>query len=110
MLWVGTFCKFAQYNILLFFNFILKSGKKFVFFSKISDIKWTRKNLRHGKRYNETSISWWHADKLHRTNGPAMIYFKGTNAGLKEWWINGKQIECKSNKEFKKLMKLKAFM
>src|ERR1022692_1184787 len=50
------------------------------------------------KRYYEN-------DKLHRLDGPAVDYVNVH----KEWWFNGKQFDCKTQEEFEKLMKLKAF-
>jgi len=71
---------------------------------------------------------WWVNGKLHREDGPA---YEGMN-GYQEWWINGrlhrldgpayegidnikywyyegKRINCKSQEEFEKLIKLKLF-
>ena len=64
----------------------------------------------------------------HRTNGPAVIYSNGLKFwyqnglshrldgpadeyadGRKFWWYKGKYINCSSQKEFEKLIKLKAF-
>lgn len=49
---------------------------------------------------------WLCHGKLHRLDGPAWV-----NAvhGYYEWWIDGKQIKCKTQREFEKLIKLKAF-
>ena len=41
----------------------------------------------------------------HREDGPAIEYANG----YKAWWLNGKQINCKSQEEFVRLMKLKVF-
>lgn len=43
--------------------------------------------------------------KLHNLKGPAVEY---TN-GYKSWYLNGKYIDCKSQEEFERLLKLKAF-
>ena len=42
--------------------------------------------------------------KLHRLNGPALEFADG----YKEWWINGKRIDCKDQEEFLRLIKMKA--
>jgi hypothetical protein len=44
-------------------------------------------------------------DKRHREDGPAREYPEGD----KEWWINGELLSCKTQKQFERLMKLKAF-
>jgi hypothetical protein len=48
---------------------------------------------------------WLLNNKWHRENGPAIEYIDGT----KEWYINDKRILCKTQEEFERLMKLKAF-
>jgi len=47
---------------------------------------------------------WFLHGELHRLDGPAEDYINGD----KYWWFHGKQIHCSSQKEFKKLIKLKA--
>jgi hypothetical protein len=42
---------------------------------------------------------------FHREDGPAIEH---TN-GYKVWYLNGDQILCKTQKEFERLMRLKAF-
>jgi len=73
-------------------------------------------------------ISYWDYDKLHREDGPAVIYPNGDKIWCmnnqihrldgpaiervgdeKQWWINGKQINCETQKEFERLLKMKAF-
>lgn len=50
---------------------------------------------------------WWYIDgKLHREDGPAIEYYSGYIL----WYINGKTVRCKTNEEFLRLMKLKAFL
>jgi hypothetical protein len=44
---------------------------------------------------------------LHCLTGPAKIFNKGTES---QWWINGEQIECSSQEEFKRIIKIKAFL
>jgi hypothetical protein len=43
--------------------------------------------------------------QYHREDGHAVEWPNGK----KEWWINDKPIPCKTQKEFERLMKLKAF-
>jgi len=47
---------------------------------------------------------WFTHGKLHRLDGPAVIF-----GGIKEWWINDEQINCSSQEEFEKILKLKIF-
>ncbi len=49
--------------------------------------------------------SWWLNDKRHREDGPALILENGS----KEWWYKGSRIECSSQKEFERMLRLKAF-
>ena len=50
------------------------------------------------KQYFDENGDW------HRLNGPARILY-----GNGEWWYHGTYITNKSQKEFEKLIKLKAF-
>jgi hypothetical protein len=49
--------------------------------------------------------AWWQHDKYHRTTWPARMW----GDGRKEWWINGEKLDCTTQAEFEKLMRLKAF-
>tara|TARA_R110000868_G_scaffold46524_1_gene153593 strand:- start:308 stop:499 length:192 start_codon:yes stop_codon:yes gene_type:complete len=49
---------------------------------------------------------WYLNDKLHRENGPAIERADGT----KEWWYHDKQIHCKDNREFLRIVKLMVFL
>ena len=42
--------------------------------------------------------------KLHRVDGPALIY-----NNIKNWYYRGQLIDCFSQEEFERLIKLKAF-
>jgi hypothetical protein len=44
--------------------------------------------------------------KYHREDGPAISY---SPYEVKEWWINGYHIPCKTQKQFEQFMRLKAF-
>ena len=66
--------------------------------------KETNAGLVKCKEYDNGDKVWYLNDKLHREDGPA-VDFKG----YKCWYLNNKFIPCKSNEEFLKLMKLKAF-
>ena len=46
---------------------------------------------------------------LHRLEGPALEYFDGELIYLKAWYYEGEQIECNSQEEFERLIKLKLF-
>jgi hypothetical protein len=48
--------------------------------------------------------SWWLNGKRHREDGPAIECSNGN-----VWFINDEQIPCKTQEEFERLMKLKAF-
>jgi len=41
----------------------------------------------------------------HCLEGPACIM----KNGAKEYWVNGKRLDCKTDEEFKRLINLKAF-
>jgi len=48
---------------------------------------------------------WYVHGKKHRLDGPAMEFPSGRG----EWYYQGKRIDCSSQEEFEKLLKLKAF-
>ena len=48
---------------------------------------------------------WSRNGQVHREDGPA-IEWPGHE---KAWWYNGQKIDCSSQKEFERLLKLKAF-
>lgn len=49
--------------------------------------------------------SWYREGLLHREDGPAVEYFDG----YKEYWYQGQLIQCSSDEEYQRLLKLKAF-
>ena len=83
------------------------------------------------KEIDEYGITYYKKGTLirHRTNGPAVIYSDGLEFwkqnnvdhrvdgpsrdyyenNEKEWWYKGKKINCSSQQEFEKLIKLKVF-
>jgi hypothetical protein len=54
--------------------------------------------------YNWNETHWYLNGKLHREDGPAIEYYDH-----KRWYINDKAVACNSQKEFERLMRLKAF-
>ncbi len=48
---------------------------------------------------------WFINGKHHREDGPAIEWADGT----KYWYLNDKRINCSSNEEFLKLVKMRAF-
>jgi len=72
---------------------------------------------------------WFLNDKLHRENGPAVVtsggvklwYINGklhredghaleyTSTGYKEWYYHDKRIDCFSQEDFERLIKVKVF-
>jgi len=64
------------------------------------------------KRVDEEGIQEWidtdtDTGLRHRDDGPAIIY--GDESELQMWWYQGKFIDCSSQEEFERLLKLKAF-
>ena len=56
---------------------------------------------------NEKTIRWYDKPlgKLHRVDGPACEWANGG----KYWYYHGTKLDCSSQEEFEKLLKLKAF-
>jgi hypothetical protein len=55
--------------------------------------------------YFEGSKEWYLNGKLHREDGPAIE----DSDGRKYWYLNGKLLDCKTQEEFERLIRLKAF-
>ena len=55
------------------------------------------------ERTNE-SKQWWVNGQLHRLDGPAIEY-----STFKAWYLHGEIVNCKTNEEFLRIVKLKAF-
>jgi hypothetical protein len=51
------------------------------------------------------SKSWYINGKLHRIDGPAIKFSNGAEC----WYFNDTFIQCSSQEEFERLIKLKAF-
>jgi hypothetical protein len=49
--------------------------------------------------------AWLQNGLWHRIDGPAREWFNG----YKEWWIEGEEINCNSQEEFERYIKLKLF-
>jgi hypothetical protein len=49
---------------------------------------------------------WYLNGDLHREDGPSCEYSHGDKA----WYLNGKQIHCKDNEEFLRIVKLIEFI
>ena len=57
--------------------------------------------------YANGDKSWYVNGELHREDGPAYEYADG----YKAWYLNSKKIDCKSQEEFLRLIKIgKAFL
>jgi hypothetical protein len=58
---------------------------------------------------------WWLNGKLHRTDGPAVtiiVLAPGLDdiVGVTfEWWVDGVKLDCTTQEEFLRLIKLRAF-
>jgi hypothetical protein len=55
--------------------------------------------------YANGSKFWYLNDQLHREDGPAYE----AAYGYKQWYYHGKYLNCQTNEEFFRLLKLKAF-
>jgi hypothetical protein len=49
--------------------------------------------------------SWWQHGELHRVDGAAIEYANGN----RDWYYQGIKIDCSSQQDFLKIIKLKAF-
>ena len=60
---------------------------------------------------NELGEKFWECDGLtHRLNGPAIIIFienYNESLELNGWWYKGDRIECKTQEEFDRLIRLR---
>ena len=65
-----------------------------------NNIEYTIKVYTNGNKY------WYLNGRLHREGGPAIEYANGT----KKWFYQDIEYKVKSNKEFLRLMKIRAFL
>ena len=49
--------------------------------------------------------AWYNLGKRHREDGPAVEYADGN----KDWFYHGVHVDCSSQEEFERLIKLKVF-
>jgi len=73
--------------------------------------QWFRDNLRHREdgpaiEQDDGYKEWWINHQRHRLDGPAVEFANGS----KEWWYKDKQINCSSQEEFERLIKLLPFI
>jgi len=72
-------------------------------------IYWTLNGKYHREdgpaiQFTDGTKYWYFHGQYHRADGPAIEY---TN-GHRSWWYYGQQINCFSQEEFERLVKLKA--
>lgn len=94
---------------------------------------WYKNDLLHredgpAEEWSHGTKVWYFNGKLHRTDGPAIEWINGSKAwyindlrhrvdgpaielanGDKKWYFNDECIECKTQEEFLRMIKLKAF-
>lgn len=72
--------------------------------------EWFIKGARHradGPAIKDHQGQFWYTEgKCHRLEGPALMY----NNNYSAWYYKGQKIECKSQEEFNKKIKLLAFL
>jgi len=79
------------------------------------DFEWYQNGLLH--RIDGPAIEladghreWWIEGKKHRLDGPAIEELNELDLdSYKQWWYKGNQIQCNSQSEFNRLIKLKIF-
>ncbi len=54
--------------------------------------------------FSDGEKQWYFHDKRHRLDGPAVEY----GDGRKEWYYLGDKVECESQEEFERLIKLRS--
>tara|TARA_R110000868_G_scaffold75946_3_gene218777 strand:+ start:4319 stop:4687 length:369 start_codon:yes stop_codon:yes gene_type:complete len=117
-----------------FLNGKIYSDSDINFNNAIGVKEWYLNDLRH--REDGPAIEWasgskeWYLNGLcHRKDGPAVDYANGTKAwclnglrhrvdgpaveyanGNKQWYYHGKNIHCKNNQEFLRMVKLMVFL
>jgi hypothetical protein len=71
---------------------------------------WYKNGKRHriggpAEEYSNGDKWWWQNGELYRIDGPAIEFPNGR----KSWYYEGKKINCTSQEEFKRYLKLKIF-
>jgi hypothetical protein len=104
-------CDLKYYNNLLDFEYC-KEKKKL-----INNKKWIKIYLKNdlldrtdGPAYEDFRgyFRWFKEGKLHREDGPAVYWSTIPNFGI--YYLNGKEIEVSSDKEFLQYIKLNCFI
>jgi hypothetical protein len=65
---------------------------------------WLHNNSGPAVRTHDGDQFWYIDGECHREDGPAILYMNGATL----WYYHNKSLPCKSNKEFLRLIKLKA--
>src|ERR1035437_159063 len=86
----------------------------------ISSVDGSKEWFLNGRRHREGGPAlirnsyegWYHSGELHRLDCPATQWRdkSGTMRDNNLWYYNGNQIECKTQQEFERLIKLIAFL
>lgn len=58
--------------------------------------------------FDDGSEYWCIDGELHREDGPALILYTIDKVN-QQWWFHGKNVPCKDQETFERLLKLKAF-
>jgi hypothetical protein len=96
----------------------------------VPEPKLTYQTMPNSQCHNDTTCKYWNlagSDLLHREDGPAVEYVNGDRSWFiygkrhrmdgpavewgdrMEWWINGERLDCNTQEEFQRLMRLKGF-
>lgn len=80
------------------------------------DKYWYQNGLLHrldgpAVEYDDGARYWYQNGKLHRLDGPAVEGNNGYRDGgnYKEWYFEDEKLNCKTQEEFERLLRLKAF-
>jgi hypothetical protein len=57
--------------------------------------------------YSNGYHAWYFHGEFHRLDGPARYWIEGRHKGIKEWYYQGNYIDCHTQKEFEKIIKLR---
>ncbi len=85
----------------------MKNG---LYIDKYKTKRWYKDDILHredGPAFeNSAAKIWIQHGASHRLDGPASEWYNGN----KYWYLNGIQIDCKTNEEFLRLVKLMSFI